>query len=112
MQRRALGRGPLHHLPVRARVTHARNMQRVVLIMIAVLSGGCATPRAQPQPADATLAAHGVQCHEERATGTLIAATVCTTPAARARAAQDTQEAKDWMNNVKAGPCPPNVQCN
>jgi uncharacterized protein YceK len=91
-------------------------MQRPVLITVAVLLGGCATLRPQPQPqpgpADATLAAHGIECHKERATGSLVAATVCTSAAERARAAENVQETRDWMNGAKAGPCPPNVQCN
>ena len=63
-------------------------------------------------PSSATLAAHGIQCHKERATGSLVEATVCTSAAQRSRAAENAQETKDWMNNVKAGPCPANVQCN
>jgi hypothetical protein len=93
-------------------------MHRAVLIAIAVVSGGCATPGAhprptsQPLPASTTLAAHAIECHTERATGSLIAATVCTSAQQRARQADDAQQTKDWMNNVKAGGCPPNVQCN
>lgn len=66
----------------------------------------------KPMPASATLAAHGIECHKERATGSLVAATVCTSAAQRARAAESAQETKDWMNNDKAGPCPANVVCN
>jgi hypothetical protein len=89
-------------------------MQRAVLIGIAALLGGCAAtqPQAKSKSMDPARAAQGVQCHEERATGSLIANTVCTTPAERARAAENAQQTKDWLNNVKAGPCPPNVQCN
>lgn len=83
-------------------------MPRAVLITIAVLLGGCATtgtlPQRKPQPADATLAAHGLQCHEERATGSLIAAVVCTTPAERARAGSQLEQNKEWLSNQKAGP--------
>ena len=68
--------------------------------------------KARPPATSATLAAHGIECHKERATGSLVAATVCTSAADRARAAENAQETKDWMNNVKAGPCPANVQCN
>lgn len=89
-------------------------MGRLVMIAIAALAAGCANraPKVQPMPAKATLAAHGIECHKERATGSMVAATVCTSAAERARQAADVQETKDWMNNVKAGPCPPNVQCN
>lgn len=66
----------------------------------------------QSLPASATLAAHGIECHKERATGSLVAATVCTSAAQRARAAENAQETKDWINNDKAGPCPPHVVCN
>lgn len=90
-------------------------MQRAVLIAIAVVSGSCATPHPRPtppRPESATLAAHGIECHKERATGSLVAATVCTSPAERARAAENAQQTKDWMNNVKAGPCLANTPCN
>jgi hypothetical protein len=75
---------------------------------------GCANRavKEQPLPPGATLAAHGIECHKERATGSLVAATVCTSAAERARAAENVQETRDWMNGAKAGPCPPNVQCN
>ena len=89
-------------------------MTRSVMIAIAALAAGCANraEKMQPLRAHATLAAHGIECHKERATGSLVAATVCTSAAERARQAADVQEAKDWMNNVKAGACPANVQCN
>ena len=92
-------------------------MQRAALIAIGVLLTGCATTGSHPQPKPgppdaAALAAHGVQCHEERATGSLIAATVCTTPAGRARATENAQQTKDWLNNAKAGPCAPTGPCN
>jgi hypothetical protein len=66
----------------------------------------------QPMPTSAELAAHGIECHKERTTGSLVASTMCTSAAERAREADATQKTKDWMNNVSAGPCPPNVQCN
>ena len=92
-------------------------MQRALLIAIAVLLGGCATPAVHPQaklkpPDAAALAAHGVQCHEERATGSLIAATVCTTPAERARATENAQQTKDWMSNPSGGACAPGEGCH
>lgn len=89
-------------------------MQRPVLITIAVLLGGCATvrPQPQPRPSDATLAAHGVKCHKERATGSLVAAAVCTSAADRARQAADAQQTKDWLNNDKSGPCPKYMDCH
>ena len=77
-------------------------------------ASGCASraPQKQPPPPAATLAAHGIECHKERATGSLIEATVCTTPAERARAADDTQKTKDWMEKANAGPCVPTGPCN
>lgn len=66
----------------------------------------------KPTPSSATLGAHGIECHKERATGSLVAATVCTSAAQRTRAAENAQETKDWLNNAKAGPCPPNSACN
>ncbi len=64
-------------------------MRRAALITaaaIAALLAGCASVAAnlKPRPAEATLVARGVECHRERPTGTLIGATVCTTPADRA----------------------------
>ena len=92
-------------------------MRGAVLITTAALAallGGCASTAANRKPrlADATLAARGVECHTERPTGTLIGATVCTTPAERERQAGNTQQTKDWMGKPNAGPCPPNVKCN
>jgi hypothetical protein len=92
-------------------------MRRAALITTAALAAllaGCATTAAKPkpQPVPAPLAARGVECRSERLTGTLIAATVCTTPAERQRQGDNTQQNKDWMSNPKAGPCPPNVACN
>ena len=74
----------------------------------------CASRRApsRPLPSSAALAAQGVECHKERATGSNVAATVCTTAEQRAREARSVQQTKDWMENVKAGPCPPNVACH
>ena len=76
--------------------------------------GACAgrAAREQPAPTSATLAAHAIECHKERATGSLIAATVCTSAAERARAADSVQKTKDWIDKATAGPCPPNVQCH
>jgi hypothetical protein len=81
-------------------------MRRAVLIMVAAPLAGCAATAAKPQrkPPDAILAAHGVQCREERVTGTLITQSVCTTPAERARQASDLEETKDWLSKSKAGP--------
>jgi len=66
----------------------------------------------EPLPTATTLAAHGIECHKERTTGSLVATTVCTSAAERAHEADATQKTKDWMNNASAGRCPPNVQCN
>jgi hypothetical protein len=66
----------------------------------------------EPMPTSATLAAHGIECHKERATGSLVAATLCTSAAERARAAQDAQKTKDQMNNVSAGPCAATGPCH
>jgi hypothetical protein len=66
----------------------------------------------EPMPTSATLAAHDIECHKERATGSLVAATVCTSAAERARAAQDAQKTKDQMNNVSAGPCAATGPCH
>jgi hypothetical protein len=65
-----------------------------------------------PPPTNATLAAHGIECHKERTTGSLVAAKVCTSAEERARQADAVQKTKDWMDNASAGPCPPNVQCH
>lgn len=92
-------------------------MRRAGLITTAALAAllaGCATTAAKPkpQPVQAPLAARGVECHSERLTGTLVAATVCTTPAERQRQADNVERTKDWMSKPNAGPCPPNVQCH
>ena len=63
-------------------------------------------------PSSATLAAHGIECHKERATGSLVETTVCTSAAERARAAEDAQKTKDQMNNVPAGPCTATAPCH
>jgi hypothetical protein len=73
----------------------------------AALLAGCASMAANPKPAGATLAARGVECHTERTTGTLIAATVCTTPAERARQAIDLQQSKDSLHNGPVPTCSP-----
>ena len=66
----------------------------------------------EPTPTGATLAAHGIECHKERATGSLVEARVCTSAAERARAAEDAQKTKDQMNNVPAGPCTATGPCH
>lgn len=81
-------------------------------LMLALTACASRAAPEKPMPASATLAAHGIECHKERATGSLVAATVCTSAAERARAAENAQETKDWLNSGKAGPCPPNVVCN
>jgi hypothetical protein len=84
------------------------------LATLAALVGGCAatTAKPKPQPVPAPPAARGVECHSERITGTLIAATVCTTPAERARQADNTEQTRDWMSKPKGGACPPTMACN
>ncbi len=81
-------------------------------LMPALTACASRTALEKPLPASATLAANGIECHKERPTGSLVAATLCTSAAQRVRAAENAQETKDWMNNVKAGPCPANLQCN
>jgi hypothetical protein len=66
----------------------------------------------KPLPSGATLAEHGIVCREERATGSLIGTTVCTTPAQRQRHAEQVQQTKDAISNQKAGPCPPTGPCS
>lgn len=92
-------------------------MRQVALITtaaLAVLAAGCASRPARPQPLPdgATLAARGIECHKERATGSLITATVCTTAAERARQASDAQQTKDWMSKPSGGPCGPAEGCH
>jgi len=91
-----------------------RGAALITTAALAALLAGCASTAGnrKPRPADATLAARGVECHSERLTGTLIAASVCTTPAERERQADNTRQSKDWMSKPNAGPCPPNVKCN
>jgi hypothetical protein len=81
-------------------------------LMLAIAACASRPAKPQPQPSAAALAAHGIECHKERATGSLVEATVCTSAAQRARAADDVQKTKDWMNNVPAGPCLPTAPCN
>lgn len=81
-------------------------------LMVAIAACASRPVKPQPQPSAAALAAQGIECHRERATGTLVEATVCTGAAERARAADNAQKTKDWLNNVPAGPCPANVQCD
>ena len=73
----------------------------------------CTTrPMKESPPSSATLASHGIECHKERATGSLVEATVCTSAAQRAHTVDDAQKTKDWMNNVPAGPCAPTGPCH
>lgn len=75
-------------------------------------AAACATHRNdKPQPPAAVLAAQGIECHKERTTGSLVAATVCTSAADRARAADDAQQTKDWLGKKNAGPCPSTGPC-
>jgi hypothetical protein len=92
-------------------------MRRAVLTTIAAIAAlfaGCASKAVTPKPlpASATLAAHGVECHKERATGSLIDTTVCTSAAEREREAGDTQQTKDWLHNQPAGACQPSDACH
>lgn len=80
--------------------------------MLALTACASRAATEKSMPSGSTPAAHGIECHKERTTGSLVAATVCTSAASRARAAEHVQETKDWMNNVKAGPCPANMPCN
>lgn len=81
-------------------------------VLLAVSACASRAVQPEPQPTSAALAAHGIECHKERATGSLVEATVCTSPAQRSRAADDAQQTKDWMNNVPAGPCAPVEACH
>jgi hypothetical protein len=81
-------------------------MRRAALITtaaIAALLAGCASMAAnpKPRPAEATPAARGVECHSECTTGSLIAATVCTTAADRERRAIDLQQSKDTLQTAQ-----------
>ena len=55
-----------------------RGAALITTAAIVALLAGCASMAANPKPADAAFAARGVECHRERTTGALIAATVCT----------------------------------
>jgi hypothetical protein len=86
-------------------------MRRAALITtaaIAALLADCASVAANPKPrsAEGTLVARGVECHTERTTGTLIAATVCTSPAERERQAIDLQQSKNALQNGPVPTCP------
>jgi hypothetical protein len=85
-----------------------------LLSTLSLALSACASRAAtrEPMPTGATLAAHGIECHKERATGSLVEATVCTSAAERARAAEDAQKTKDQMNNVPAGPCTATGPCH
>lgn len=85
-----------------------------LLSTLLLAASACASRavREPPPPSSAALAAHGIECHKERATGSLVEATVCTSPAQRSRAADDAQKTKDWMNTVPAGPCMPVEACH
>lgn len=78
-----------------------------VLSTLLLAASACASrPRnEQPRPSAAALAAQGIECHQERATGSNVAATVCTSAAERARAADNAQQSKDWLSRKNAGPC-------
>ena len=85
-----------------------------LLSTLSLAVSACASRAAtqEPMPTGATLAAHGIECHKERATGSLVEARVCTSAAERARAAADAQKTKDQMNNVPAGPCTATGPCH
>jgi hypothetical protein len=80
-------------------------------LMLAVAACASRPVKPQPQPSAAALAAQGIECHKERATGSLVEATVCTSAAERARRADQAQQTKDWMEKAKGGPCTPNAPC-
>jgi hypothetical protein len=86
-----------------------REAALIATAALAALLAGCAGTAAnrKPGPAEATLAARGVECHSERLTGTLIAATVCTTLADRERQGIDLQQSKDSLHNGPVPTCPP-----
>ena len=48
----------------------------------------------------------GLQCHNERLTGTLIARRICTTQAQRDAMASGTQATMDRLNRQPIPPCP------
>ena len=76
-------------------------------------AAACVTHRDEKSlPPSAVLAAQGIECHKERATGSLVAATVCTNATERARAADNAQHSKDWLEKKSAGPCAPTAPCN
>ena len=81
-------------------------------LLLAVSACAGRAVKQEPQPTSAALAAHGIECHKERATGSLVEASVCTSRAQRAHAADDAQKTKDWMNSVPAGPCMPVEACH
>jgi hypothetical protein len=80
-------------------------------LMLAIAACTSRAVKEEPMPTSATLAARGIECHKERATGSLVAATVCTSAAERARQVDEAQQTKDWMEKAKGGPCTPNVPC-
>ena len=90
----------------------ARSCCLLSTLLLAMAACTSRPVKQEPPPSGAALAAHGIECHRERATGSLVEATVCTSAAQRARAADDTQKTRDWMNNVPAGPCTPVEGCH
>ena len=84
----------------------------IATVLMATLITGCAPVPAKVESASAPRAAHALQCHKERVTGTMIDTTVCTTPAERERQADDLQQTKDWLGKQSAGPCSATAPCH
>jgi len=74
-------------------------------LLVALVACASRPVKQPPLPSAAALAAQGIECHKERTTGSLVATTVCTSAAQRARAADNAQQTKDLMEKDQGGPC-------
>jgi hypothetical protein len=66
----------------------------------------CTLHAAHPSNATAVTGEAGLQCHNERLTGSLIARRVCTTQAQRDAMASGTQATMDKLNRQPIPACP------
>lgn len=76
------------------------------VVCVFALSAACTLHAAHKSNAIVAIGDAGVQCHNERLTGTLMERRVCTTKEQRDSMASGTQDIKDKLNRQPIPACP------
>jgi hypothetical protein len=86
-------------------------VRSIVAAALGAVLVACATPNVPPARSVAVSNPHGLQCHTERITGSMIDTRVCTTPAQREAMGIQTRSMQNTLNQQQIATCPGSPGC-